>query len=99
MAQTADYCRGIGFSHDQTKLLILNRPVEFSGKLTSPKTGRSYEADYVTSPNREAIRKPGFVLTINGIPITQWFKHKYDDIMAKRNIGRDKDQKTGPKIH
>lgn len=69
LAKTAVYCQTVDFSHDQTEQLILNRPVVYTRKLKSPKTGRSYETDYVTAQIERQSGKSGFTLTINGIPI------------------------------
>ncbi len=80
MTKTADYCRDIGFSHQQTKELLMLQPVQYTGKLRSPKTGRSYEADNVTARLESPSNTHGFTLTINGTPILQWFKQKFDEI-------------------
>lgn len=98
LAKTADYCQSVGFSHEQTKQLILNRPVEFTGKLKSPKTGRCYNADMVTARIERLSGKSELILTINKMPIIKWFKYMYDELLKKRSIGRGRNQNAGPKM-
>ncbi len=85
LAATADYCCEVGFTHEQTQVLLTLKPVEYTGKLRSPKSGRSYEADNITArlEKRHSTSGSGFTLTINGTPILQWFKLQFDKL---RNV-------------
>lgn len=83
MAKTADYCMDIGFSHDQTIDLLMRKPVLYNGKLRSPKTKRSYEAENVRARLEKQPGKLGIILTIDGISIIQWFKQQYEMIKEK----------------
>ncbi len=82
LAATADYCREVGFSREQTQVLLTLKPVEYTGRLRSPKSGRSYEADGVTArlEKRQGTSGFGFTLTINGTPILQWFKLQFEKL-------------------
>ena len=82
LAASADYCREVGFSREQTQVLLTLKPVEYTGKLRSPKSGRSYEADNVTArlEKRHSTSGSGFTLTINGTPILQWFKQQFEKL-------------------
>jgi predicted nucleic acid-binding Zn-ribbon protein len=82
MAAQADYCREVGFSQAQTRELLTFRPVQYTGKLRSPKSGRSYEADNVTARLERPSGSSGsrLTLTINGTPILQWFKQQFEKL-------------------
>lgn len=84
MAQTADFCCDIGFSLEQTKELLRLKPVQYTGKLRSPKTGNSYDADDVTACLERLPATSGFILAINGISIIQWFKQKLEELQQKQ---------------
>jgi hypothetical protein len=80
MAETADYCREVGFSEAQTAEMLMRNPVQYTGKLRSPKSGRIYDADGVTARIERQSNGGGFTLTINGTPILQWFKQQFDKL-------------------
>lgn len=98
MAKTADYCLEVGFNHRQTKELLMLRPVQYTGKLKSPKTQRTYDADNVIARLEKPQGASTFVLTINKIPIIQWFKQKYQELKEKLSNRGERKQNTGPKI-
>lgn len=98
MAKTADYCLEVGFNHGQTKELLMLRPVQYTGKLKSPKTQRSYDAENVVARLEKPEGKSSFVLTINKIPIVKWFSQKYNELKEKLSNGRDRKQNSGQKI-
>jgi hypothetical protein len=98
MAETADYCREVGFSEAQTVEMLMRNPVQYTGKLRSPKSGRSYDADGVTARIERRQNSIGFTLTINGTPILQWFKQQFDKLkQAVRPHVRQPIQPTGKK--
>ncbi len=94
LAVQADYCREVGFSEWQTVELLKFKPVQFTGTLRSPKSGRDYEADNVTArlEKRHSTSGSGFTLTINGTPILQWFKQQFEKlkqvVLPQQNRGR-----------
>jgi predicted nucleic acid-binding Zn-ribbon protein len=92
MAETADYCREVGFSETQTVEMLMRNPVQYTGKLRSPKSGRSYDADGVIACIERRQNSPCFTLTINGTPILQWFKQQFEklrqSIQPQQNRGR-----------
>jgi hypothetical protein len=82
----------VGFSREQTQILLTLKPIEYTGKLRSPKSGRSYNADNVTArlEKRQGTSGSGFTLTINGTTILQWFKLQFE------KIGKFAQQTTRP---
>jgi hypothetical protein len=62
--------------------LLSSKPVQYTGKLRSPKTGHSYDADNVTARLEKRLNTSGsgFTLTINGTPILQWFKQQFEKL-------------------
>ncbi len=99
LAATADYCREVGFSREQTQVLLTLKPVEYTGRLRSPKSGRSYDADNVTArlekrPNTHG-NGFGFTLTINSTPILQWFKLQFEKLKQAFQPGQSRGRGIG----
>ncbi len=82
LAATAELCREVGFSREQTQVLLSLKPIKYTGTLRSPKSGRDYEADNVTArlEKRPNTNGSGFGITINGTPILQWFKQQFEKL-------------------
>lgn len=68
-------CLAVGFSQEQTAVLMMGKPLEYSGELYSEEHKRKFMAKEVTA--KVFTDKGRFVLTINLQPIGDWFKEHF----------------------
>lgn len=69
-------CLAVGFSQEQTAVLMMGKPLEYSGELYSEEHKRKFIAKEVKA--KVFTDKGKFVLTIDLKPIGDWFKEQYD---------------------
>lgn len=69
-------CLAVGFNQEQTSVLMMGKPLEYSGELYSEEHKRKFMAKDVKA--KVFTDKGKFVLTIDLKPIGDWFKEQYD---------------------
>lgn len=69
-------CLAIGFNQEQTAVLMMGKPLEYSGELYSEEHKRKFRARDVKA--KVFTDKGKFILTINLQPIGDWFKGQFE---------------------
>lgn len=77
-------CLAVGFSQEQTAVLMMGKPLEYSGELYSEEHKRKFMANEVTA--KVFTDKGKFVLTIDLQPIGDWFKEQFEKLRQGVNI-------------
>jgi len=72
------FCLSVGFNQEQTAVLMMGKPLEYSGELYSEEHKRKFMAKDVKA--KVFIDKGKFVLTINLQPIGDWFKEQFEKL-------------------
>ena len=83
-------CLAVGFNQDQTAVLMMGKPLEYSGELYSEEHKRKFMAKDVTA--KVFTDKGKFVLTINLKPIGEWFKEQIERVKQGINIRQNSKQ-------
>lgn len=71
-------CLAVGFNQEQTALLMMGKPLEYSGELYSEEHKRKFMAKEVKA--KVFTDKGKFVLTIDLKPIGDWFKAQFEKL-------------------
>ena len=80
----AEQCREVGFTEELTRRIVSLQPVEFKGRLYSKEYKEKFRTEHSTAPvERNPQEKGKFRLCIDGIPILDWFKKKFQEIKEK----------------
>ncbi|MCD8092860.1 MAG: plasmid recombination protein [Bacteroides sp.] len=80
-------CRELGFTEEMTRQLVNLQPVEFKGSLYSKEYGQKFKTEHSTAIIERSSEKKGkFHLCIDGMPILEWFKKKFQEIKEKVGI-------------
>ena len=80
-------CRELGFTVDMTKRLMSFRPVPFRGKLYSAEYKQDFKTDDSTAIIEENPQQKGnFHLCIDGLPLLEWFKKKFQEMKEKLGL-------------
>lgn len=79
------FCLAVGFNQEQTAVLMMGKPLEYSGELYSEEHKRKFMAKDVKA--KVFTDKGKFVLTINLQPIGDWFREQFDKIRHTIGIG------------
>ncbi len=77
MLRMDDLCRKVGFSDEQTEVLLGGKPLRYTGTLYSDTHRQRFKAENVIAritPDENNNRK--FILKIDGIPIVRWFREQ-----------------------
>ena len=77
-------CLAVGFSQEQTAVLMMGKPLEYSGELYSEEHKRKFMAKEVTA--KVFTDKGKFVLTIDLKLIGDWFKEQFEKLRQGINI-------------
>lgn len=77
-------CLTVGFSKEQTAVLMMGKPLEYSGELYSEEHKRKFMAKDVKA--KVFSDKEKFVLTIDLKPIGDWFKEQFERLRQSVNI-------------
>lgn len=77
-------CLAVGFSQEQTAILIMGKSLEYSGELYSEEHKRKFMAKEVKA--KVFSDKGKFVLTIDLKPIGDWFKEQFEKLRQGVNI-------------
>lgn len=80
----ADQCREVGFTEEMTRQLVNLQPVGFKGKLYSKEHREKFKTEHSTAVIERNPQQQGkFHLCIDGMPIFEWFKKKFQEIKEK----------------
>ena len=74
-------CFAVGFNQEQTAVLMMGKPIEYSGKLYSEEYKRNFMAKEVTA--KVFSDKGKFILTIDLQPIGDWFKVQFEKLKQR----------------
>ena len=77
----AEQCREVGFTEELTRRIVSLQPVEFKGRLYSKEYKEKFRTEHSTATvERNPQEKGKFRLCIDGIPILDWFRKKFQEI-------------------
>ncbi len=97
----AEQCREVGFTEELTRRIVSLQPVEFKGRLYSKEYKEKFRTEHSTATvERNPQEKGKFRLCIDGIPILDWFRKKYQEIKEKLGLNTpvENKQRKGLKI-
>ena len=97
----AEQCREVGFTEELTRRIVSLQPVEFKGKLYSKEYKEKFRTEHSTATvERNPQEKGKFRLCIDGIPILDWFRKKFQEIKEKLGLNTpvENKQRKGSKI-
>lgn len=77
-------CLAVGFSQEQTAVLMMGKPLEYSGELYSEEHKRKFMAKEVIAKVFSDNGK--FILTIDLQPIGAWFKEQFEKLKQGLNV-------------
>lgn len=98
---TAEQCREVGFTEELTRRIVSLQPVEFKGRLYSKEYKEKFRTEHSTATvERNPQEKGKFRLCIDGIPILDWFRKKFQEIKEKLGLNTpvENKQRKGSKI-
>ena len=97
----AEQCREVGFTEELTRRIVSLQPVEFKGRLYSKEYKEKFRTEHSTATvERNPQEKGKFRLCIDGIPILDWFRKKFQEIQEKLGLNTpvENKQRKGSKI-
>lgn len=97
----AEQCREVGFTEELTIRIVSLQPVEFKGRLYSKEYKEKFRTEHSTATvERPPQEKGKFRLCIDGIPILDWFRKKFQEIKEKLGLNTpvENKQRKGLKI-
>ena len=97
----AEQCREVGFTEELTRRIVSLHPVEFKGRLYSKEYKEKFRTEHSTATvERDPQEKGKFRLCIDGIPILDWFRKKFQEIKEKLGLNTpvENKQRKGLKI-
>ncbi len=81
MLRMDEFCRKVGFSDEQTEMLISGKPLRFSGTLYSETYRQRFKAENVIARiSTDEANSRKFILKIDDLPIVRWFKEQAERI-------------------
>ena len=97
----AEQCREVGFTEELTRRIVSLQPVEFKERLYSKEYKEKFRTEHSTATvERNPQEKGKFRLCIDGIPILDWFRKKFQEIKEKLGLNTpvENKQRKGLKI-
>lgn len=97
----AEQCREVGFTEELTRRIVSLQPVEFKGRLYSKEYKEKFRTEHSTATVERTPQEKGkFRLCIDGIPILDWFRKKFQEIKEKLRLNTpvENKQRKGLKI-
>ena len=97
----AEQCREVGFTEELTRRIVSLQPVELKGRLYSKEYKEKFRTEHSTATvERNPQEKGKFRLCIDGIPILDWFRKKFQEIKEKLRLNTpvENKQRKGLKI-
>jgi len=94
----AEQCREVGFTEELTRRIVSLQPVEFKGRLYSKEYKEKFRTEHSTATvERNPQEKGKFRLCIDGIPILDWFRKKFQELKEKLGVGYTPKEENTPK--
>ena len=97
----AEQCREVGFTEELTRKIVSLQPIGFKGRLYSKEYKEKFRTEHSTATvERNPQEKGKFRLCIDGIPILDWFRKKFQEIKEKLGLNTpvENKQRKGLKI-
>ena len=97
----AEQCREVGFTEELTRRIVSLQPVEFKGRLYSKEYKEKFRTEHSTATvERDPQEKGKFRLCIDGVPILDGFRKKFQEIKEKLGLNTpvENKQRKGLKI-
>lgn len=83
----AEQCREVGFTEELTRQIVSLQPVGFKGRLYSKEHKEKFRTEHSTaSVERNPQEKGKFQLCIDGMPILEWFRMKFQELKEKLSV-------------
>ena len=94
----AEQCREVGFTEDLTRQIVSLQPVGFKGRLYSKEHKEKFRTEHSTaSVERNPQEKGKFQLCIDGMPILEWFRMKFQELKEKLSVSNTSKEENKPK--
>ena len=94
----AEQCREVGFTEELTRRIVSLQPVGFKGRLYSKEHNERFRTEHSTATVERNPQENGkFRLCIDGMPILEWFKMKFQELKEKLGISRTQKEENTPK--
>ena len=94
----AEQCREVGFTEELTRRIVSLQPVEFKGRLYSKEYKEKFRTEHSTATvERNPQEKGKFRLCIDGMPILEWFKMKFQELKEKLGVSHTPKEENKPK--
>lgn len=94
----AEQCREVGFTEELTRRVVSLQPVEFKGRLYSKEHKEKFRTEHSTATvERNPQEKGKFRLCIDGMPILEWFKMKFQELKEKLGVSHTQKEENKPK--
>ena len=94
----AEQCREVGFTEELTRQIVTLQPVEFKGRLYSKEHREKFRTDHSTATvERNPQEKGKFRLCIDGMPILEWFRMKFQELKEKLGVSHTQKEDNTPK--
>ena len=94
----AEQCREVGFTEELTRQIVSLQPVEFKGRLYSKEHKEKFRTEHSTaSVERNPQEKGKFQLCIDGMPILEWFRMKFQELKEKLSVSNTSKEENKPK--
>ncbi|MFK1770482.1 MobV family relaxase [Bacteroides fragilis] len=95
----AEQCREVGFTEELTRRIVSLQPVEFKGRLYSKEYKEKFRTEHSTATvERDPQEKGKFRLCIDGVPILDWFRKKFQEIKEKLGLNTPVENKQRKRI-
>lgn len=94
----AEQCREVGFTEELTRQIVSLQPVGFKGRLYSKEYKEKFRTEHSTaSVERNPQEKGKFQLCIDGMPILEWFRMKFQELKEKLSVSNTSKEENKPK--
>ena len=94
----AEQCREVGFTEELTRQIVSLQPVGFKGRLYSKEHKEKFRSEHSTaSVERNPQEKGKFQLCIDGMPILEWFRMKFQELKEKLSVSNTSKEENKPK--
>ena len=94
----AEQCREVGFTEELTRRIVSLQPVGFKGRLYSKEHKEKFKTEHSTATVERNPQENGkFRLCIDGIPILEWFRMKFQELKEKLGVSHTQKEENKPK--
>ena len=94
----AEQCREVGFTEELTRRIVSLQPVGFKGRLYSKEHKERFRTEHSTATVERNPQENGkFRLCIDGMPILEWFRMKFQELKEKLGVSHTQKEENTPK--